>query len=334
MFWCSMLPLDNTDMACQQIAPSRSFQPLVYPHVCLIPFVVSRFLTTILADSPYPSTPAVSPFDADPCVVEGNQNDVDPFEILPRTIDEVEKAQAVDFQESLSPLCSAEGTAHSTKTSAGVPGSGRSASDLEKPFTRGASLSFHDPPRQYTLSQKKDTSKSNSGAPSAVFVLRTSPQIIEEDSSDDELEPEDRDDDDKTAYSFPCEDSKINKLVSMMASLSLGTVLNVARPTVTPTRARAHVSLFVPARTPVSSPVAVFRPVVAHPSTAQHAIPMEVDEDIFDRKVANKSATYPQKIVEAVQPMDGVVFHPEVRDMEMADANRKLSRTTSIYGFC
>jgi len=159
-----------------------------------------------------------------------------------------------------------------------------------------------------------------------VFVLRSSPQIIEEDSSDEELEPEDRDDDDKTTRSFPSEDSKINELVSMMANLSLGTGLNIARPIITPTRARARVSFFVPARTPVSSPVAVFCPVVAHPSSAQRITPMEVDEDIPDRKVANKDATYPQEIAEAV-PMDGVVFYPEVKDMEMTDAfatNRKL----------
>ena len=212
------------------------------------------------------------------------------------------------------------------KTSADVPGLERSASDLEKPFTRGASLSFHGSPRQYKLVQKKEASKSNSDAPSAVFILRSSPQIIEEDSSDEDFALEDQDDDEKTTYSFPSEDSKISELVSMMASLSLGIDSNLARPTITPTRARARVSLFVPARTPVSSPVAVFGPVVAHPSTVQHATPMEIDEDILDRKVANKGATYPRKIGEAV-PMDGIVFHPEVKDMEMTDAfatSRKL----------
>lgn len=272
-------------------------------------------------------------------MVEIDQNDADPFEISPSTIDEVNKARGVvvstvpvkddsrriDLPESPPPSRSAEGTVRPTKTSADIPGLGPSASDLEKPFTRGASLSFHDPPRQYKLTQKKDTSKSNSGVPSAVFVLRSSPQIIEEDSSDEELEPEDRDDDDKTTRSFPFEDSKINELVSMMANLSLGTGLSIARPIITPTRPRARVS-FVPARTPVSSPVAVFCSVVAHPSSAQHLIPMEVDEDIPDRKVANKHATYPQEIAEAV-PMDGVVFYPEAKDMEMTDAfatNRKL----------
>ena len=310
--------------------------------MCPIPSAVlpRQFLTVILADSPYPPTPTVSPFDADPSVVEGDQNDADPFEILPRTIDGVERARAValsavplkddshciDFQESPPPFRSAEGTVRPAKTSADVPGLERSASGLEKPFTRGASLSFHDPPRQYKLVQKKDASKSNSDAPSAVFILRSSPQILEEDSSDEEFELEDRDDDDKTTYSFPSEDSKISELVSMMASLNLGTGLNVACPTITPTRARARVSLFVPARTPVSSPVAVFSPAVAYPLTAQRATPMEVDEDVLDRKVANKGATYPQKIREAV-PMDGVVFHPEVKDMEMTDTfdtNRKL----------
>lgn len=275
-------------------------------------------------------------------MVEINQNDTDPFEVSPRIIEEVKKArgvvistvplkddsQRVDFQESPPPSRSAEGTARPTKTSADIPGLGRSVSDLEKPFTRGASLSFHDHPHQYKLTQKKDTSKSNGGASSAVFVLRSSPQIIEEDSSDEELEPEDRDDDGKTTRSLPSEDSKINELVSMMANLSLGTSLNISCPIITPTRGRARVSFFVPARTPVSSPVAVFRQVVARPSLAQHVIPMEVDEDIPDRKVANKDATYPQEIVEAV-PMDGVVFYPEVKDMEMTDAfatNRKLSQ--------
>jgi hypothetical protein len=322
----------------------------VYPYVCPIPSTVlpRRFLTVVLADSPYPSTPTVSPFNADPSVVEGNHNDMDPFEISSRTIDELEKVRAVAVstvplkddpqrvgsQKSPPFPCSAEGTVGPTKTSIGVPELGRSTSDLEKPFTRGASLSFHDPRRQYKLAQKRDTPKPNSGAPGAVFVLRSSPQIIEEDSSDEEFEPEDPDDNEKTTYSLPSGDSKINELVSMMASLNLGTGLNVARPAVTPTRVHARVSLFVPARTPVSSPVAVLHPVVAHPSTAQHATPMEVDEDVLNRKVANKDATYPQKIVEAV-PMDGVVFHPEVKDMEMTDAfatNRKLPRATLTYG--
>ena len=350
MFQRYMLSLDNIDMPRQQNAPFRSSQPLVYLHVCPIPSAVlpGQFLTAILADSPYPSTPTVLPFDADPSVVEGNQNDMDPFEILPRTMGEIEKvrtvavsivslkadSRGVDFQKSPSSLHSAEGTVRPAKTSADVPGFGRSVSDPEKPFTHGASLSFHDHPRQYALTQKKDTSKSNSGAPSAVFILRSSPQIIDEDSSDEEFEPEDGDDDDKTTCSFPSEDSKINELVSMMTSLSIGTGSKVARSTTTPTRVRARVSPFVPARTPVSSPVAVFHPVVAHLPAAQHATPMEVDEDVLDRKVVNNGATYPQRIVKAV-PMDGVVFHPEVKDMEMVDAfatNRKLAQATLIYG--
>ena len=312
-----------------------------FPLLCY----TRQFLPGILADSPYPSTPTISPFDGDPGVAEGNQNDVDPFEISARVVDKVEKAlpavvpavplkhdsQRVGIQKSPPPLGSTEEMVCPTKTGADILG--RSASELEKPFTRGASLSFYDSPRQYTLAQKV-TSKPHGGSPGAVFVLRSSPQIIEEDSSDEESEPEDRDDDGKTAYSLPCEDSKINELVSMMASLSLGKGLAAVRPTITPTRVRARVPPFVPARTPVSSPVAALHPVVAYPSTGQH-FPMEVDDGVFDRKVANKDATYPQKILEAL-PMDGVVFHPEVKDMEMRDTfsiNRKLPCATAIYGF-
>lgn len=222
-----------------------------------------------------------------------------------------------------------------TQTSDDIPGPGLSASDLEKPFTRGASLSFHDPPPQRTPVQKIDTLKSNTGGPNTVFVLRSSSQIIEEDSSDEDFDSEDQDDNDKSAYSFPYEDSKINELVSMMGSLSLGRGLIAARPTITPTRVHGRISAFAPARTPVPSPVAVLHSVVAHPSKPHYATPMEVDEDASYRKVANKGAPYPEKFSEAV-PMDGVVFHPEVKDMEMSDAfatNRKLSRSTPIYVF-
>jgi hypothetical protein len=180
-----------------------------------------------------------------------------------------------------------------------------------------------------------DTSKSKDGVPNVVFVLRSSPQIIDEDSSDEEIELEDREDADITAYSLPCEDPKINELVSKMASLGLGTGLTIPRPTVTPTRVRARVPAFVPARTPASSPVAAFHPVVAHPSTAEHPTPMEVDEDVLYPRVANRDVPLPQKIPEAV-PMEDVVFHPEVKDVEMTDVfatNRKLPRPTLIYGF-
>lgn len=235
--------------------------------------------------------------------------------------------QQTNFQEPSSRLVSAEGTVRPIKTSADIPRSGRSACDLGKPFTHGASLSFHDPPRHYTLAKKIDTSKSNSGAHTAVFVLRSS-RIIEEDNSDEEFEPEDRKDDDKPACSFPYEDSKINELVSVMASLNLGIDLNVARTTVTPTRVRARLSLFVPPRTPVSSPVTASHSVVAHTT------PMEVDEDAVHQKVANNDATYPQKCSDSAMPMDGVVFYPEVKDAEMKDVlatNRKLTRTIPIY---
>lgn len=265
---------------------------------------------------------------------------MDPFVTSASVVYEVRKAlavvvptlplshdsQQVDLQDSPPPPNGAEGIVRPAQPNTDVPEVGRLAGDLEKPFTRGALLSFHDPPRHYTLARKA-TMKSDSGTPSVVFVLRSSPKIIEEDSSDEDLELEDRDDDgDKTTYFFPCEDSKINKLVSMMASLSLGTGMTVARPTVTPTRVRARVPPFDHAHTPVSSPVAVSHPVVAHPSTAERATPMEVDDDVLHPKVVNKDAPHPQKIPEAV-PMDGIVFHPEAKDTEMADAfviNRKL----------
>lgn len=241
-----------------------------------------------------------------------------------------QNAQRIDTQELLLQSCSTKETVRPTQTSADVSGSGRSR--LEKPFTRGASLVFHGAPRRYTLAQKIDTPKS-SGC--GVFVLRSSPQIIDGDSSDEELEPEDRDDDDQTAYSFPCEDLKIKELVRMMVGLNLGTGLDAARPTVTPTRVRASAFPFVPARTPVSSAVAAFSPAVVHSPSTQYATTMEVDGDVLDRKVTNNDVTYPQTIAEVV-PMDGVVFHPEVRDIEMTDVfafRRKLPCTALIYNF-
>jgi hypothetical protein len=54
---------------------------------------------------------------------------------------------------------------------------------------------------------------------------------------------------------------------------------------------------------------------------------MEVDEDVpHPEGCEQRRLTRPQGISEAV-PMDGVVFHPEVRDVEMSEAfatNRKL----------
>ena len=209
-------------------------------------------------------------------------------------------------------------------------GAGRPTSNLEKPLTNGVSLSFHDTPRQYALAQKTDTTKSKDGTSVAVFALRSSPQIIEEDSSDEELEQEDQDDDNMTAYSFPCEGRKINELVSKVASLSLRTGLSTAHPTITPTR--VHVPAFVPPLAPVS-PVAVIYPVTAHASTAEHATPMEVNENVPHPEVANKGAPRPQGIPDAM-PMEGVVFHPEVKDVEMSEAfatNRKLLQVTHLY---
>ncbi|KAF9646181.1 hypothetical protein BDM02DRAFT_280946 [Thelephora ganbajun] len=302
----------NPSPLCGGATPNRSFSP----------FSTSN---SSPPDSPYPSTPTLSPFDPDPSVAEGDKNDVDPFETSARVVGKVEKAlmvdvstvplkrgsQCVNHQESLSPLISAEGMVRLSQADPDVLALGRSASHLEKPFTRGTPISFHDTPRQYMLAPK-----SNNSAPNAVFVLRSSPQIIEE-SSDEEFGPEDREDDDKTVYSFPCEDSKINELVSMMVRLSLGMGSTIARPDTTPARVRA--------RTPVSPPVAVFHNVLARPSTARHATPMEVDKDVLSPRVANEGTSHPQKISESV-PMDGIVFHPEVRDMEMADAFATNSR--------
>ena len=266
----------------------------------------------------------------------GNDSDADPFE-TPEKAYGVEKALGVvlplppkrdslcaDLQESLSPLSSAEGTTRPSQKRANVLGLGWSASHLEKVFTCGTSVSFHDPPRQYTLARRTDSNPDN-GAPNAVFVLRNSPQIIEEDSLDEELEPEDRNNGGTTPYFFPCEDLKINELVSKMANLSLGTVLPSARTTLNPC-VRVRAPTFVPARTTVSSPVAVFHPVLGAPVTAEHATPMKVDEDVLYPKVVNKGAPRSRIFSEAI-PMDSVVFYPEAKDVEMSEAfatNRKL----------
>ena len=282
-------------------------------------------------------------------MVAGNQDDADPFEILEKVYD-IEKTLAVvvppvplkhgsqrtDLQESPSPLNSAEGTGYPSQRGADITlGLRRSARHLERRFTRGALLSFHDPPGQYTLAQRVGTLNLDNGAPNVVSVLRNSPQIFEEDIPDEEAEPENRDDDDAAPYSFPCEDPKINELVSKMTSLSLGTSLSISRSTVTPTRVLARVPAFTPVCAQASSLVAVLRPVESRPPTVQRATPMDVDEDVLYPKVVNKGAPHPEKILEAVL-MDGVVFHPEVKDVEMSEAfatNRKLSRATLIYGF-
>jgi len=239
-------------------------------------------------------------------------------------------SEGVDLQGPPSPSSGAEEMVRSGWVGTNGSGVGRPAADLEKPFTNGASLSFHNTPRQYMLAQLVDATKSSNGAPIAVFILRGS-QIIEENSSDEELEPEDPDDDDITAYSFPLEDRKIDELVSKVASLSLGTDLPTGHPTITPARVRGPA--FVPASTPVSSPVAVSHPAIVQPSTAEHATPMEVDQDVPHPEVVNKGAPRTQGISDAV-PMDGVVFHPEVKDVEMSEAfatNRKLLQVTLIY---
>lgn len=314
-------------------------------YCSLLRFTV-RILTCSLADSPYLPTPPLSPFNSDPSVAEGDQNDADPFNMSMGFVNKVEKAPAavvpivplepdprpVDPQESTSLHSSIGEMVRPSQIGAGAPALGRSAGHLEEPFTRGGSLSFHRPPRRYTLDQKKDFSKPKGGAPNVAFVLRSCPQIIEADSSDDESEPEDLGDD-KTVYSFPCDDSKLNELVSMMASLSLGTALTVARPAITPTRVRSRLPPFVPARTPASSPVAVFHPVVDQPWKIRRETIMEVDKVVLCRNLASTGAPQPQGTSEAVL-MDGVVFHPEVKDMEMMDnfaTNRKPLQVVLIY---
>lgn len=322
-----------------------NFEPIpayVSSHLCSAQIV----LTNNTADSPYPSTPTLSPFNSDPSVAGGedSQNDLDPFKTPATVVDEVQKALMTTVATTPSTFnpqhfglqgshSSAEGMVRHSQTSANVSALGRSASHLERPFTRGESRPFHHSPRQYTLG-RKDSSKSNGGIPNEAFVLRSAPQIIEEDSSDDEFWFEDQDD---AVYSFPCEDSKINELVSAIADLSLGSISTVASPTNAPTRLHAHTSPFVPACIPASSPVAVLPPVVtlAHISTTQHGMPMEVDQDVPYPKVPRNDAPHPQGTPGAV-PMDGLVFHPEANDADMADTFvtiRELLRVAFYFHF-
>lgn len=249
---------------------------------------------------------------------EINQNDADPFETSARVVGSVEKIFAADAStaplDPQEPLGGTEGMVRPSQTSADVQELGRSAGNLEKPFTHDESLSFYHPPRQYTLG-RRDSSKSNGCIPSVAFVLRSSLQITEE--SDDEFGSEGQDGD-IAEYSFPCEDSKVNELISAMASLSLGTTSTVAHPTITPTPVRARVSHLFPARTSASADVAVFRLAVVDLSTIQYTMPMEIDEDAVYPKVAINDALHLQGMSEAVS-MDGVVFHPDFNDMEMAD---------------
>lgn len=305
--------------------------------MCPLFYSSHSVLTCYSADSPHPSTPTVPHFGSNPRVAEDAdvQNDTDPFETSIKLMDKVEKApttiastaplepnlQRVQLRQSPS---STESMVGSSQMSADALSLDRFASHPEKPFTRDESLLFHLAPRQYTLSQK-DSLKSNDGAPNGVFVLRSSPHIIEEDSSDDESGPEDQDDD-SPKHSLPYDDSKIDQLVSAMSSLNLGDALAVARPVITPTRVRAHILPFVPARTPVSSPVAELGPVTVNPSTTQSAWPMEVDEDVLYSRVAINDASHPHWGIPEAALMDGVVFHPEANDTEMVDTfttNRK-----------
>jgi hypothetical protein len=301
-----------------------------------------------LADSPYPYTPTLSPFDSDPGVAEGGGNDADPFDTSISVADKVEKAPAIvvqtvpletdsrhDFREPLSLRSSIKEMVRPSQPGAHVPALGRTSNHLaEEPFKRGESLSFHRSPRRYTLDQKKAFFKPNGDAPNLVFVPRSSPHVIEEDYSDEESGPEDQGDE-KSVYSFSCEDSKINELVSMMASLSLGTAPTVARLAITPTRIRSRFFPFFPARTAVPSPVAAFHPSMNPPSDVQHATTMEVDKNILCLNLASTGAPHPQGTPEAVS-MDGVVFHPEVKDVGMMDTfatNRKLLQMVLIYPF-
>ena len=299
-------------------------------------------LTYNSADSPYPSTPTFSPFNSFPSVAGGEdiQNEADPFETSARVLDKVGEALAAvplkpDPQQAYpqESLRSTGGRVGPNKTSDDVPTLGRFASQIDKPFTRGESLSFYHPSRQYTLDQK-NPSNSNGGAPNAVFLLRSSPQIVEEDCSDDGFELEDQGGD-TAVYSFPCEDSKVNELVSAMACLDLGTGSIVARPTIIPTRARVRVSHFVPARGSALPPAVVPRFVVAKVSATQQTVPMEVDEDVHHPRVAINRVSHLHGASEAA-PMDGVVFHPEANDMEMGDTFvtlRKKLQMTLFYIF-
>ena len=306
------------------------------------PLLCVTVLTWSPADSPYLSTPISSVFHPDPNVVGGNENDVDPF----KTLEEVEGAGKIsgvvvspslkrdsehaDLQESPSPPNNAEGTACPSQRGADVVGLGKPANHLEKPFTRGASLFFHDPPRQYTLVRRVDSGSDN-GASGAMFVIRSSPQIIEEDCL--EFEPKGQNDNESTPYSFPCEDPKIDELVAKMASLCLGTGLPIARSIVTLTRVGARAPALAHARTTASHIMAAFHPLVVRPSIAGYATPAEVKGLVLYPKVVNKGAPRQYwRISEAVS-MDGVMFHPEVEDVEMSEVlatNRKLPWATLI----
>jgi hypothetical protein len=81
--------------------------------------------------------------------------------------------------------------------------------------------------------------------------------------------------------------------------------------------------------------MAVFRSVVVDPSTAQKATHRVIEEGDLYPRVAGEIASYPQGMPEAVQ-MDGVVFYPEVKDMEMTDTfatNRELSSSSLFILF-
>ena len=299
-------------------------------------------LTRRSADSPYPPTPTPPSFNSDPSVAEGNQHNADPFETSAKVLDEAATAdtpavppkrnpQHIDLQRLPSLLNDTGVMVCPGRTDADIPALGRSVNHLEKPLMRITSSSFHGSPRQYTLGKGVGASKFNDGAPSAVFVVRSSPQVLQ-DGSDDEFEPDPDQDDDKTAYTSPCEDSKINELVSTLANLSLGVASTVAPPTITPTCVRAHVFPFATARTPTSHLVKDLRSVATHLPPAQYTTLIRAGEGGFPPEVPNKGTPHIQETPEAVL-MDGVVFHPNVRDMEMADTfdtNRELHRATFV----
>ena len=306
--------------------------PTLSPRTYTLPLLYQGDLTHDTADSPYPSTPELSPFNSDPSVAECSQDDADLFETV--KVEGKAERSLTDVISTVPLKVSSKGIGPqeplSLDINVDVPALGRSSNRLEKPLTGGASLLFHRrSPRNYVFGQDR-VSKSDYVVPNPVFVLRSSHQIIGEDSSDEESEAGDRDGGEKYAYSFPCEGSRLNELVSLMASLNLGKVPIVARPTITPSRVRPCISPFVHARTPVSSPVAMLRP-----SAAQNASFIEVDKDLrVCPKIVDNDVLHPQgPISEAVQ-MDGIVFHPEVKDMEMTEAlstNRKLYQAALVY---
>jgi hypothetical protein len=159
---------------------------------------VKVILTRRPADSPYPLTPT-SPFKSDPSVAGGNQNNADPFETSAKVLDEAVTADAptmlpkrnpqhIDLQRLPSLLDDTGGAVGSGRADADVPALGRSVNHFEKPLTRITPTPFHDSPRQCTLGKGVGALKFNDGVPNAVFVARSSLQVLEDGSDDASLD--------------------------------------------------------------------------------------------------------------------------------------------------